>query len=277
MPSSPLLRRGRPAGDAAGMTELDERIAAWRQSFDSVLAAGEALSGRDWNAPTECPGWNVKDVYSHLVGLELWMSAGHPRPERGLAQVADEPVAARRQASPAAVLAELRSVYRHRCEQITAIGPDPGQPAFTAWGQPAPLGTLWQHRAFDVWVHEQDIRRAVGAPGNLDSPGALVAREMFTSSLPLVVARRAAAPPGSVVRFSVEGPVAFDHCILAGDDRRGRLAPESAGKVTTMLSMDWESFARLACGRILPDRAAVGMTGDTGLGARVLAHLSITP
>ncbi|SCL16282.1 TIGR03083 family protein [Micromonospora rhizosphaerae] len=259
------------------MTELDDSIAAWRESLESVLVIGETLADSDWNSPTECPGWSVKDVYSHLIGGELWMAAGHPRPERGIAHIADEPVAARRHTSPPKVLDELREVYRQRCAQTAEVPPDPEQPAFTAWGQPVPLGTLWRHRAFDVWVHEQDIRRAVGRPGNLDSPGARIACGQFISALPVVVAKRAGAPSGSVVRFSVAGPIAFDHSVLVGDDRRGRLVSGNSEPVTSLLSMDWESFARLSCGRILPHHADVTVAGDTGLGGQILGHLSITP
>jgi hypothetical protein len=41
---------------------------------------------------------------------------------------------------------------------------------------------LWQAlmvRVFDLWVHEQDIREAVGRPGNLASPGSAIVRELF--------------------------------------------------------------------------------------------------
>ncbi|MFB9237201.1 maleylpyruvate isomerase family mycothiol-dependent enzyme [Plantactinospora siamensis] len=259
------------------MTELAETIAAWRHSLDAVVGLGESLADRDWDAPTECPDWSVRDVYAHLVGGELWMAAGHPRPERGLAHIAAEPVAARRGRPATEVLEELREVREVRYRQLTDAPPDPDEPAYAAWGQPVPLGMLWLHRAFDLWVHEQDIRRAVARPGNLGSPGARAARALFIAALPAVVAKRAGAPPGSVVRVTVRGPVPLDHSVRVDADGRGRSLPETPDAVTSVLTMGWESFARLACGRIPADRAAAELTGDVDLGRAVLTNLSITP
>ena len=48
-------------------------------------------------------------------------------------------------------------------------------------------------RAFDVWVHEQDLRSTLGT-GQPDSPGALVARDVLVQALPQAIAQDAAAP-----------------------------------------------------------------------------------
>lgn len=63
-----------------------------------------------------------------------------------------------------------------------------------------PLGTeitleqAMRRRAFDVWVHEQDLRTALGVPGNLDSPGAHIVRDKLLGALPKVVAKDAGRP-----------------------------------------------------------------------------------
>jgi hypothetical protein len=43
------------------------------------------------------------------------------------------------------------------------------------------------------------------------------------------------------------------------------------------LRTDWETFSRLAAGRIAPDAAGVSVTGDRDLGERILAHIAVTP
>ncbi len=254
-------------------------IAAWTQTLEAIIALGDNLTDEQWRAPTECPEWTVKDVVSHVIGGERWMADGHPAPTEGLAAIAGRPVSQRRDIPPDRVLAELREVFALRREQLATSPPDPEQPTMTAYGAPVTLGILLGHRAFDTWVHEQDIRRAVGAPGNLDAPGARFAYLTLTAALPRVVAKLAGAPSGSSVRLDITGPVAFSDLIAVDDARRAHLRPAAPddGTETVRLRMDWETFARLAAGRIPPDAATVTITGDAELGRRILDHFAVTP
>jgi uncharacterized protein (TIGR03083 family) len=267
------------------MDETQVSIEAWKHSLDALIALGDGFTSEQWSAPTECPEWTVKDIYSHLVGGEEWMSQGHPAPTEGLATIAGRPVAQRRDSDPRSVLGELRQVYALRCEQLVTDPPDPAEPAMTAYGARVSVGILLGHRAFDAWVHEQDVRRAVGAPGGLDAPAASIAAMIFVSSLPRVVAKLAGAPAGAMVRLNVRGPVSFDDMITVDDAGRGHLhRGEGAGsgsadgaEPTVGLTMDWESFARLAAGRISAADAHITVTGDHDLGARILSHFAVTP
>jgi uncharacterized protein (TIGR03083 family) len=257
---------------------LRAALAAWDDTMQSLLDLGEELTAEQWATETECPGWTVKDVYSHLVGGEEWMAAGHPPLEEGLAGITDVPVAARRGSDPAAVLAELAAVVAWRREQLAADPPDPTAPAQTAYGRDVPLRTLLNERTFDAWVHEQDVRRAVGRPGNLDSGGAQISSVVLLAALPLVVGR-AKAPAGSVVRFTVKGARSFDQDIAVNAEGRARLVEDGtdAGPPVVTLGTDWETFTRLACGRIAPGTADVTITGDPALADRILSRLAVTP
>ncbi|CAM5341247.1 hypothetical protein SMICM304S_02198 [Streptomyces microflavus] len=106
-------------------------------------------------------------------------------------------------------------------------------------------------RAFDVWVHEQDLRATLGQPGNLDSPGAHITRDALLSALPKVVAKDAeGAPANSAVVLDVHGPVEFLRTVRVDADGRGSIdGSPSLGPAVT-LSMDWETYVRLACGRV---------------------------
>jgi uncharacterized protein (TIGR03083 family) len=261
-------------------TETAATLEAWRHTFAASIDVCADLTDEDWSAQTECPLWTVKDVCAHLVGGEVWMANGHPAPpdgRSGLAGIADRPVAERRDASGAEVLAELREVFALRQRQITESPPDPAEPATTAYGVPVTLGVLLTHRAFDGWVHEQDLRRALKRPGNLDSPAAPITRDILLASLARVVAKHAAAPPGSVVRLAVDGPLAFDVAVTVDERGRGHLAPWADGAATTTLHTDWETYSRLAAGRIAPAAAEVKVSGDAEVAARVLAHFAVTP
>lgn len=265
-----------PAGGQAFGMSVYRSLVAWRQGLESVLALGPGLSDVQWVAPTECPDWTVKDVYAHLVGGEAWMAEGHPDPAEGFQAWASAPVLARRDTPGTALLEELRQVYERRRVQLGSAPVDPGKPAYLATGRQVTLGLLLQTRAMDVWVHEQDIRRAVGQPGNLDSPGAAVAGDLFVRALPRVVARSAQVPPGSAVRLTTTGEVAVDVAVAVAADGRGSLvSPERP--VTAHLTLGWESFTRLCCGRGNPADHDVAVTGDREVAERVLAHLAVTP
>jgi uncharacterized protein (TIGR03083 family) len=149
----------------------------------------------------------------------------------------------------------------------------------------APLGAeqtvevAYRMRAFDAWVHEQDLRTALNKPGNLDSPGAYVARDVLLQGLPKVVAKGAGAPANSAVVFDVHGPLEFLRTVRVDSDGRGSIdGSPSLGPLVT-LAMDWETYYRLACGRVrataVPDRIKVD--GDTELAAAILREFAVTP
>jgi uncharacterized protein (TIGR03083 family) len=134
-------------------------------------------------------------------------------------------------------------------------------------------------RAFDVWVHEQDIRRALDTPGNLDSAGAHVTRDVLLARLPKVVAKDAAAPLHSAVVVDVSGPVEFLRTVRVDGDGRGSVdGSPSLGPALT-LSLDWETYVRLACGRARPEQVAdrIKTEGDTALGEAILDAFAVTP
>ncbi len=257
------------------MSSVLRSVTAWRHSLESILSLAQELSDPDWSAPTECPKWTVKDVYAHLVEGERWMAAGHPQlPD--LTHWTEQGVLAWRDHSPLEVATALRRAYEQRCYQLARRPVDPQAPAYLPMGQRSTLARLLQIRVLDVWVHEQDIRRAVGRPGNLASPGAAVAGDLFVAAFPRIVAKLAQALPGSVVRLTTRGEVSID--VAVATDRRGVGALVTPGRTaTTHLIMSWEAYTRLSCGRGTSGDYDVRIIGDRGLAERILGHLSITP
>jgi uncharacterized protein (TIGR03083 family) len=148
----------------------------------------------------------------------------------------------------------------------------------------APLGTeqtletAMRTRAFDIWVHEQDLRTTLHKPGNLESPGAYVARDVLLAALPKVVAKDAGTPPNSAVVMDVHGPVEFMRTVRVDAEGRGTIdgAPSLGPAVT--LVMDWESYFRLACGRVKPAAVAerIKIDGDHELADSILREFAVT-
>jgi hypothetical protein len=134
---------------------------------------------------------------------------------------------------------------------------------------------LLRNRPLDVWMHEQDVRRAVGRPAGLDSPAARHTIGYLLESLGLVLARRAGAPSGTSLVVAVEGtaPVAF----VVDSDGRGVPLEHLPADPTVCLAMSREAFVVLAGGRRTPEEVEVEATGDEEIAARVLGAMAVTP
>jgi uncharacterized protein (TIGR03083 family) len=164
----------------------------WR----SVAELCSGLDDAQWQLPTSCPGWTVQDQLSHLSGTESMLVGVGPRPEaltevpahvRNDIGAGNEAVVDLRRAwPPAQVLAEFEEITSTRLEQLHAMSDeDLAQDSWTPIG-PGTVRDLLAVRAFDCWVHEQDIREAVGKPGHLDGPVAANALARCLLAMPYV-------------------------------------------------------------------------------------------
>jgi uncharacterized protein (TIGR03083 family) len=180
-------------------------------------------------------------------------------------------------ASADAIINEIREATTARHTALLADPPTDGNasPEHIFGGVPWNLRLLLRNRPLDVWMHEQDVRRAVGRPGGMDTPAARHTAEYLAESLGYVLGKKVAAPTGTSLVLDMEGsaPFAFE---IDENGRGQRLAvPPSAP--TTTLRMDRESFIRLAGGRCAAEPGKVRIDGDQVLGQQVLDHLATTP
>jgi uncharacterized protein (TIGR03083 family) len=265
---------------------LPERIGRYDRALADFVALARSLEPGDWGRPTDLPGWSVQDNVSHVVGVESdllgrpapahtpdWAALPHVRGDMG--RFVEVAVDARRGSAPDAVLAELVEVVEQRRAALAAAVGDPVGPAPGFFGT---VDRMLGLRPFDIWAHEQDIRRAVGRPGNLDGAGALAARDRLRLALPYVVGQVVGAPPGTVVRWEVAGPLAFSATVTVGDDGRAVDVGDRTGAAPDVrLEMGWETFVLLGCGRRPPAAVDVVVRGDAELGTQVLAAMPVTP
>ncbi len=78
---------------------------------------------------------------------------------------------------------------------------------------PGTMADFLAIRILDCWLHEQDIRRALGRRGNLDGAAAEHTIDRLIRTLPIVVGKRAACPEGAAVTVRITGPVErIVHC-----------------------------------------------------------------
>jgi len=265
------------------MDRLATYVAAWKSCAADVEELLRALDASDWSKQTDCPGWTVQDVAAHLAAFESEL-AGDPGPQL------DQPVApaarvtsaytqagvdARKDREPEELIAEFTEAVLRRAQQLDADPPDPkGTPPNKPEGTEWDWQTLLHNRVIDLWVHEQDIRRAVDRPGDLDTPAAEIVTEVFVGALPYVIGKRAGADPDSTVVVAVDGRSLGYEVDADGRCRPTDALPEAP---TARLSMDAETLTVLGAGRRDPLTMDVTVSGDRELAERILQAMAVTP
>jgi uncharacterized protein (TIGR03083 family) len=235
----------------------------------------------EWKRPTALPGWSVQDNLSHLVDYES-RAIGRPGPDHtpsdvshtrnAIGQSNEVGVDYRRAWPGDDVLTEFREVTAARLAQLRALGDeDFAQPMDTPAG-PGTLSDMLNLRVMDSWAHEQDIRRAVGRPGHGEGPAVDQALRYFTSFLPYIVGKRAAAPDGTRVVVEIAD---HDSVGIEVVDGRARLADAPPASADVTLRTDVVTFAALINGRAGVDAADVEIVGDQALGRAIASNLSV--
>jgi uncharacterized protein (TIGR03083 family) len=276
---------GTGTGDA-GRELLAGFVAVWWQAVNDFSDLLEELDEADWSAPTDLPGWDVKAVAAHVAHLEATLASGeeetaevgqpaHVRGPMGL--YTEIGVVTRRDATPDSIINEIRSAATARHTALLADPPtDPAARPERIFGAVGwDWRTLLRNRALDVWMHEQDVRRAVDRPGGMDSAAARHSAEYLAEALGYVLAKRVGAPAGTTLVLEMAGsaPYAF----TVSDTGRGTRLDTPPADPTVRLLMDREAFIRLAGGRCEPEPGTLRVEGDEQLAQQVLGALATTP
>jgi uncharacterized protein (TIGR03083 family) len=263
-----LLARGAgqpvPAGPGISAAEAFGRAA---DAFYGLLCA---LGEEDWTKPA-LRGLDVQGLVGHLTGVEDDVHrglAGDPA-VAGASHVESTQAAAVSQAgrSPAQTRADWRRAADRTLDLVRAAGlaqaaDDPGAKV-AVHGMRLPLRALLVLRAFELWVHDNDIRRAVGLPPSVpDTPVLRLMSDLAARMLPYAATRTGLREPVDV------------HLVLTGpgggtwDIAVGQSPPDPVGVaiVTGVVG-----FCRLAADRVTAADLDLHITGDPGRAADVLA------
>lgn len=133
------------------MTSSLDLGGGYRTAREDVAALVRALGPEQLSAAVPaCPGWTVHDVVSHLTGAATdavnGRLRGMPEPSQTTAQVAE------RAGSPTSIV--LREWERTASQFEVVL---------------SKASSSLLYAVVDVVVHEQDIRGALGLPGNRDN------------------------------------------------------------------------------------------------------------
>jgi uncharacterized protein (TIGR03083 family) len=231
----------------------------------ALLALLAGLTDAEWHLPTVCAGWTVHDLAVHLLGIDVQLLAGgrdgfhgppHQTPTGDLSDwntlVAyidgrnASWVEATRRVSPRLVrellgfTGELVSTYLATIDMAA-----PGIPVSWVGPEPAPA---WLHIAREYterWVHQQQIRDAVGRPGFAEPRFLAPVLDAFARALPHAL-RDISRPPGTIVRLVISGPAGGTWSAVRDDRWRlddDRIAPATA-TVTIAQDLAWRLFTK---------------------------------
>ncbi len=209
--------------------------------------------------PPELPESWSKDHLRNPVGdgNERWIAALAPVP-------------------PAELLAQFRELTAQRIAAIGALSTEAWDTeGFTPVG-PDSYGRFMRVRVFDCWMHEQDIRDAVGQPGHDAGVEVDLFLDEVKTTIGYVVGKKAGATDGMSVRFELTGsaPRRLD-VLVAG---RAQVVDELPGPATVTLQLPLVLFSRLCGGRVdvTEARRSISVSGDPDLADRIIENLAYT-
>jgi uncharacterized protein (TIGR03083 family) len=262
-----------------------------------LLALLRALSDEDWNRPTVCSRWTVKDIAAHLLDGSLRrMSAqrdGYFPPEAPrdfdsyesllgyLDQLNSSWTRAARRLSPRVLIELLETTGGPYAELMAGL--DPLAPALfaVAWaGERESLNWMDVARDYsEKWHHQQQIAIAV------DRSGPLLTRRLghpaidtFMRALPHGF-RQVTAEEGTVVEVHARG-AAGGHWFLTRREGRWSLELDVAQAPRSRVTFDEDSAWRVLTKRVDAETAlalfpSIVLAGDPSLARAVLETVSI--
>jgi uncharacterized protein (TIGR03083 family) len=250
-----------------------------------------SLHAADWGRPTACALWAVKDIAAHLLDTNLRrLSFGRDRldqaPDRAIANYADL-VSYLNRLNAEWVVAARRISPRLLTELLDHIGPevhalfdslDPYAPAL--------FSVLWAGETtspnwFDVareyteqWLHQQQIREAVGARDLTDREWLGPALDVFVRALPFTY-REVEAEEGSSVEIHIDGDAGGAWTLIRGAGG-WKLFTGSSKDPAAKVSLDQDAAWRLFS-KNLPQsaRAKIRIEGKRSLGQPLLGSVAV--
>ncbi len=260
-------RQARAAGRSVPEVIEISPADAFSRAADAFYGLLCALGDDDWRMPV-LRDLDVQCLVGHLIGVEDDMHrclSGDPQVAEADHIDSTQPAAARQAGRPAAqTRAEWRDATDRTLSLVHGFGDLDTEVA--VHGMRLPLGALLIVRAFELWTHDNDIRRAAGLPPSVPDP----------STLGLMTGLAARLLPHAVARTGLREPVSV-HLVLTGpgggtwDVAIGESPPDPAsiGIVT-----DAVGFCRLVANRVTAADLDLYVTGDPGQVGRVLTAAS---
>lgn len=261
------------------MTDLARTRDSLARCYDAIETLSARMDGTQWQVQSLCPGWQARDVITHLGMMERVLTGWLPGsveqvPPFDRVEPYSEQVAALDDSSFASRITEI---FGERRADLAALrNEDLDRPSWTPVG-PKTFGRFLEIRVFDFWVHERDITTPLGWPTDDAGPRAEIALAEVEGSLGYIVGKKIGLPDGTSIVFHLTGPISRDLSVKV--DGRAKQV-ERIDNPDVELTTDTLTFVQLACGRIDPqaqiDQGKVTWTGDDELADRAARNLRFT-
>ncbi|MGD9001939.1 MAG: maleylpyruvate isomerase N-terminal domain-containing protein [Anaerolineae bacterium] len=261
--------------------------------FPEILAAFIdllcGLSTEDWDKPTACPCWSVKDVALHLLGDDVAMLSsgrdGHTPSVSTHSWVElvafinewnEGWVRATRRVSPRLLIDLLELTGTQVCTYFQSLDPYAiAGPVSWAGPDPAPVWLDLAREYTERWHHQQHIRDAVDRPGLKEPQFFAPVLDTFVRGLPYAF-RETEAADGTLVGLTISGAAGGQWFLLRAGENWGlyiNVQREPHAEVIVDEDAAWRIFTR----GLSKDeaRGSVTVQGNQSLGLKVLDLVSI--
>jgi uncharacterized protein (TIGR03083 family) len=186
------------------------------------------LTEDEWEKPTVCTGWSVRDVALHILGGDLgnisrrrdYFTAPDDTPQRGesivtlVNRINDEWVEGARRLSPRVITDLLVFSGPQIFDYFASLDVSSyGEAVSWAGLSSAPVWLDVAREYTERWLHQQHIRDAVGKPGLTDRRFMAPVLAAFAFALPPAF-RDIEAAPGTTVHLHISGEAGGDWSLV---------------------------------------------------------------
>jgi uncharacterized protein (TIGR03083 family) len=240
---------------------------AFRRSVERLDGLLGDLSPSEWSRHA-LRDLDVQGLVGHLIGVEESFAAAlGDAPVVEPDHIASTQPAARRQAGRPPI-ATHRGWFDSATASIAAVTDLDPTKAVAFYGVALPLDDLLVVRAFEMWIHDDDIRRATDRP--LAAPDAERLARMVglvTTLLPVGIARAGRAQAGTTARLVLTGTSGGTWDInLDGSNEQRR--------AESRIVIDAAEFCRVVGNRENQGSSGAVVTGDSDIAAGVFVGAS---
>jgi uncharacterized protein (TIGR03083 family) len=259
---------------------------------DRLMALLRGLNAEDWQRPTACPLWSVKDIAAHLLdgslrrlsfGRDGLNAAPVPAPASYSGLVAylnrlnAEWTAATRRLSPRVLIELLDGTAPEVHQFFRSLDPYAPAQFSVAWA-----GEDSSPNWFDIgreyterWLHQQQIREAVGAVALTGRRWLHPTLDIFVRALPFSY-HQVNAPAGRSVRFEIEGDAGGVWTLVRAGEGWQLFAGSEASPAAT-ITMNQEAAWKLFSKGLDQEsaRRSIRIEGDARLGQPVFGTLAV--
>jgi uncharacterized protein (TIGR03083 family) len=228
----------------------------------ALLTAIATAGGADWERPTVCAPWNVKDVLAHMVEGELNVGRIYRGEVREQGYIDPEEGIAKWRALPGeAVRAALWQHGTAAQRVLDAMTEEVWRTPIKAFGC-REIRQLVRLHLFDISVHGHDLTEALGSPP-VWGPALPFLVEFVVRAAPPTLTRRGLDPGGELL-VSVDGK----RWLIDGTEGSWRVVHDAAGEAQAAIELDAETLVLLTTGRgdqeELSQRAVISRDSQTG-------------